>query len=84
VRAKEKRRLDSWNAYVAEMRGQHTEEYLAGDMEGYRRGYTHGRQVEKQSKTDLTLAGALLLALSFAGAFIVGALAVGFLKYTPL
>ena len=30
---------ESWQAYVDRMQDQKPEEYLAGDIEGYRRGY---------------------------------------------
>ena len=30
---------DSWQDYVDRMKDQNPEEYLAGDIEGYRRGY---------------------------------------------
>lgn len=66
----------NWNKYVEEMRRQKPEQYLAGDMEGYRRGYSHGREVERQSKTDLTLAGAILIALITGGLGIVVGLAL--------
>jgi len=31
-----------WQEYVADMREQNCEQYLAGDIEGYRRGYGDG------------------------------------------
>lgn len=64
---KEQKKLENWQAYVDEMKDQNPEQYLAGDMQGYRRGYMHGREVErgkaKQAIIDLPLIGVLLIVL---------------------
>lgn len=57
----------SWQTYVDQMKGQNPEQYLAGDLEGYRRGYTDGVQSEKQARVDWNFAG-LILAMLLAGA----------------
>lgn len=64
---------DSWAVYCERMKGQAAQEYLAGDMQGYRRGYSDGATKGKQQTTDLTLAGAMYVAI-IAGAlgFLVG------------
>lgn len=60
---KEQKKLENWQIYVDEMKDQNSEQYLTGDMEGYRRGYTDGSKVGARSATDLTLAGSLIIAL---------------------
>lgn len=52
--------MESWREYCLRMRDQNTEEFLTGDIEGYRRGYADGRQQEEQERTDLTLAGVII------------------------
>lgn len=63
----EQKKVENWQTYVDEMKDQNPEQYLAGDLQGYRRGYSHGVEVERQKtdqeKTDLTLAGVLLIVL---------------------
>lgn len=55
------------------MKARHCEEYLAGDLEGYRRGYGDRVQEKKQEKTDLTLAGAIYIGIIAAAlGFLVG------------
>ena len=67
----------SWQQYLDEMKEQNTEQYLAGDMEGYRRGYTDGGEQRDRDKTDLTLAGLSIMAvISAAVGFGIG-IAVG-------
>lgn len=63
----EQKKLEKWQSYVDEMKDQNPEQYLAGDLQGYRRGYSDGlkdeRKTTDQEKTDLTLAGVLLIVL---------------------
>lgn len=63
----------NWWAYVAAMKDRYSEEYLAGDLEGYRRGYEDRGQEKKQETTDLTLAGAIYIGIIAAAlGFLVG------------
>lgn len=66
--------LEDWQLYVDQMKDRCAEEYLAGDAEGYRRGYTEGREVGEYKATDLTLAALLVTAIVCAAA----GMAVGF------
>lgn len=54
-----------WSAYVEKMQDQKPEEYLAGDLEGYRRGYGDGRDAAKGKPADfkLTIIGTFVVAL---------------------
>jgi hypothetical protein len=64
---------ESWADYVKRMKGEHNEQFLTGDLEGYRRGYTHGRRVEKQKRTDFSIGVAAMISLVFAAlGFAVG------------
>lgn len=45
------------------MKEKNCEEYLAGDIQGYRRGYTDGAKTGEREAVDLTLAGAFVIAL---------------------
>lgn len=52
-----------WADYVEHMKDKNCEEFLTGDIEGYRRGYTDGAKSGEQKAIDLTLAGAFVIAL---------------------
>lgn len=59
--------VGSWQEYVDKMKGQHTEQYLAGDMEGYRRGWTDGA---KSRPRTFTIVFVVLMAAW--AAFVIG------------
>lgn len=53
----------AWQDYVDDMRDQKPEQYLAGDIEGYRRGYGDGVKAGERRTVDHILAGAVIVAL---------------------
>lgn len=55
----------AWQDYVDDQAQQNPEQYLAGDIEGYRRGYGDGVTTGEQRKIDHTLAGAIIIALTW-------------------
>ena len=55
------------------MKRQKPELYLAGDIEGYRRGYSNGRRRGKQERADWQFAGLILaMLLAVAGGVLLG------------
>lgn len=61
----------TWGAYVERMKDQSPEEYLAGDVQGYRRGYSDGHDQAAKSGVSGIVVG-VVVGMAAVGGFLIG------------
>lgn len=52
--------LDDWTKYIEQMKDQAAEEFLAGDIEGYRRGMADGLSAAKKHRIENVIVNVLI------------------------